>query len=49
MVWRCECEGGLERWTQGKPTLDQASGPVQDPKVEILLLLCGELGESSSG
>ena len=41
-------EGVRERWTQGDRTLDQASGLVQDPKVEVLLLYCGELEGSSS-
>ena len=43
-----DCEGVLERWTRGDLTLDQASGQVQDPKVEVLVLCCGELEGSSS-
>ena len=42
------CEGVHEGWTQGDLTIDQASGLVQDPKVEVLLLHCGELEWSSS-
>ena len=34
--------------TRGDLTLDQASGLVQDPKVEVLLLYSGELEGSSS-
>ena len=41
-------EGVLERWTQGALTLDQASELVQDPKVQVLFLYCGELYGSSS-
>ena len=42
------CEGVHKRWTQGDLTLGQASGLVQDPKVEVLLLYCGELEGSNS-
>ena len=44
------CEGVLERWAQGGLTLHQASGLVQDPKVEVLLLyreLEGSISERS--
>ena len=42
------CERVHERWTLGDLTLDQASGLVQDPNVEVLLLYCGELEGSNS-
>ena len=42
------CEGVHEGWTQGDLTIDQASGLVHDPKVEVRLLHCGGLEWSSS-
>ena len=51
-MWSMKREGKDEgvhgRWTQGDLTLDQASGLVQDPKVEVLFLYCGELEGSNS-
>ena len=44
-----DCEGVLERWTQGDLTLDQASRLVQDPKVELISLCFGGLkGQAQS-